>query len=87
MKTKKKTTKPRAQVPFNTGSRIHKSKKGKGSYSRKERVNEKLNAIEDCVVRFAEELAELLAESKQLLKKETETDVTLIRVGDLKQGK
>ena len=72
MKTKKKT-------------------KGKGSYSRKEnqvnKVTEKLNAIEDCVVRFAEELAELLAESKQLLKKETETDVTLIRVGDLKQGK
>ena len=64
-----------------------KKTKGKGSYSRKERVNEKLNAIEDCVVRFAEELAELLAESKQLLKKETETDVTLIRVGDLKQGK
>ena len=72
MKPPKKTTKHRRQVPFNTGTRVHKPKKGKGSYSRKERMNEKLNAIEDCVMRFAEELAELLAESKQMLKQNNE---------------
>ena len=31
-----KIKKPRAHVSFNTGTRVHKPKKGKGSYDRKE---------------------------------------------------
>jgi len=32
---KKTTNKPRVNVRWNTGSRVHKPKKGKGSYERK----------------------------------------------------
>ncbi len=32
---KKTTNKPRAAVRWNTGTRVHKPKKGKGSYTRR----------------------------------------------------
>jgi hypothetical protein len=37
MREKKKISKPRKVVPFNTGTRTHKAEKGKGSYSRKKK--------------------------------------------------
>jgi hypothetical protein len=37
------TNKPRAAVRWNTGTRVHKPKKGKGSYTRKKTPDTKSN--------------------------------------------
>ncbi len=55
--------KPRAHVPFNTGTRVHKTGKGKGSYSRKGRLPEETDAY------YPEESDVHLAPKSNMIKK------------------
>jgi|3_EtaG_2_1085321.scaffolds.fasta_scaffold21005_5 stalled ribosome alternative rescue factor ArfA len=43
----KKWKKFRALVPFNTGSRVHRSRKGKGSYNRRSKTGPSLHGKND----------------------------------------